>query len=126
VATEKQIRTAESALSARYSLGVGESYVELPSSGLRLRVLTIGTGPDLVLMHGVSLSAAIWLPWLGELTPYRAHLVELPGHGLSDPVMYHVRGVRNHAVNLLDDLFDALDLDAPAVIAHSLAGMYAL
>jgi pimeloyl-ACP methyl ester carboxylesterase len=126
VATEKQIREAESVLCARYGVTVDESYVTLPSTGLRLRVLTVGSGPDLVLLHGVSLAAAIWLPWVGELDTYRVHLVELPGHGLSDPVSYQVGRVRDHAVTLLDDLFDALGLLAPAVVAHSLSGMYAL
>src|ERR1017187_6639923 len=103
-----------------------ESFIELPTSNLRLRVLSVGTGPDLVMLHGVSLAAAIWSPWLGELKRYRAHLVELPGHGLSDPVAYRVGAVRDHTVTLLDGLFDALDLDTASVVGHSLGGMFAL
>ncbi len=126
MAIQQRIRKTESRLYTRYNLDVDESYLQLSGSGLRLRVLTVGSGPDLVLMHGVSLSAAIWLPWLSELRDYRVHLVELPGHGLSDAAFYRVGGVRADAVNLLDDLFNGLHLDAPAVVAHSLAGMYAL
>lgn len=126
MAVEKRIRDAESVLYDRYNLNVDESYVKVSTTGLRLRMLTVGSGPDLVLIHGVSLAAAIWLPWLSELTAYRVHLIELPGHGLSDPVSYRVGRVRADAVNLLDDLFAGLGLDAPAVVAHSLAGMYAL
>jgi pimeloyl-ACP methyl ester carboxylesterase len=63
---------------------------------------------------------------LSELTAYRVHLVELPGHGLSDPITYEVGRVRDHAITLLDDLFNVLRLEAPAVVAHSLSGMYAL
>jgi pimeloyl-ACP methyl ester carboxylesterase len=34
--------------------------------------------------------------------------------------------VREHSVQLLDDLFDSLGLDAPSVVGHSLGGMFAL
>jgi pimeloyl-ACP methyl ester carboxylesterase len=123
---DQRIREAEALLFARYGLEVDESFVELSASKVRLRVLSVGSGPDLVLLHGVGLAAAIWVPWLSQFTAYRAHLVELPGHGFSDPVTYQVGAVRPHAVTLLNDLFDALDLDSPSVIGHSLAGMFAL
>jgi pimeloyl-ACP methyl ester carboxylesterase len=122
----QRIRDAEGSLFARYNLKSNESFIELPSTKLRLRVLSVGSGPDLVLLHGVSLAAAIWAPLLNELKGYRARLVELPGHGLSDPFTYRVGSVREHSVALLDDLFEALDLEAPSVIGHSLGGMFAL
>jgi pimeloyl-ACP methyl ester carboxylesterase len=78
------------------------------------------------MLHGVSLAAAIWIPLLTELTGYRTHLVELPGHGFSDPFTYRVGEVRLHSIELLDDLFEALDLVSPSVIGHSLGGMFAL
>jgi pimeloyl-ACP methyl ester carboxylesterase len=87
MSVEQRIRNAEGAVFARYGLKRDESFVDLPSTKLRLRVLSVGSGPDLVMLHGVSLAAAIWAPWLNELKGYRAHLVELPGHGLSDPVI---------------------------------------
>jgi pimeloyl-ACP methyl ester carboxylesterase len=123
---EQRIREAERSLFTRYNLGVDESFVELSTSKLRLRVLSVGSGPEVVVLHGASLAAAVWLPWLNEFTDYRAHLVELPGHGFSDPVTYRVGAVRAHSVTLLDDLFDVLHLDSPSVIGHSLAGMFAL
>jgi pimeloyl-ACP methyl ester carboxylesterase len=123
---EQRIRDAEHSLFRRYNLKNDESFVVLASSGLRLRVLSIGSGPDLVMLHGVSLAAAIWANLLTDLRSYRAHLVELPGHGLSDPVSYRIGSVRKHSIELLDDLFDALALDAPSVVGHSLGGMFAL
>ena len=78
------------------------------------------------MLHGVSLAAAIWVPLLHDLKGYRTHLVELPGHGLSDPVFYRVGSVREHSITVLDDLFDSLELEAPSVVGHSLGGMFAL
>jgi pimeloyl-ACP methyl ester carboxylesterase len=126
MSTEQRIRSAERLVFDSDGLTVDESFVELLSPRIRLRVLSTGEGPDLVLLHGVTLAAASWSPLLQGLKGYRAHLVELPGHGLSDPVHYHARMVRAHSVRLLDELFHALGLDAPSVVGHSLGGMFAL
>src|SRR5580704_18901330 len=85
---DQQIRDAETRLFARSGLRPEESFVDLSSAQVRLRVLSVGTGPPLVMLHGVSLAAAVWAPLLAELGGYRAHLVELPGHGLSGPAAY--------------------------------------
>lgn len=126
MSVDQRIRDAEDSLFAHSHLKSEESFVGLAATELRLRVLSVGAGPDLVMLHGVSLSAAIWLPLLNELEGYRVHLVELPGHGLSDPFTYRVGSVREHSIQLLDDLFDSLGLDAPSVVGHSLGGMFAL
>ena len=78
------------------------------------------------MLHGVSLAAAVWAPWLADLAGYQALLVELPGHGLSGPVAYRPGAVRDHTVRLMDDLFEALELSAAPVVGHSLGGMFAL
>jgi pimeloyl-ACP methyl ester carboxylesterase len=123
---ERRIRVEEELLFDRYNLTPDESFVSLLSPKLRLRVLSVGSGPDLVMLHGVSLSAAIWAPLVRNLTGYRTHLVDLPGHGLSDPVQYRPGMVRGHSVRLLDELFGSLGLHAPSVVGHSLGGMFAL
>ena len=123
---DQRIREAETRLFARYGLGPEESFVDTGPAGVRLRVLSVGDGPPLVMLHGVSLAAAVWAPWLADLTGYRAHLVELPGHGLSGPAGYRRGAVRGHALALMDGLLDALGLDTAPVVAHSLGGMFAL
>ncbi|PKI92855.1 hypothetical protein CW368_00655 [Actinomycetales bacterium SN12] len=123
---DRRLRDAEMRLFARYGLEREEFFVDLAEAGVRLRVQSIESGPSLVFLHGVSLSSAVWAPWLHEFADYRVLLVDLPGHGLSGPVSYDVRTVRDHSVKLLDALFDALALDEAAVIAHSLGGMFAL
>jgi pimeloyl-ACP methyl ester carboxylesterase len=123
---DQRIREAEARLFMRCGLQPEESFVDLGSAGVRLRVLSVGTGPPLVMLHGVSLAAAVWAPWLAHLAGYRALLVELPGHGLSGPVAYRRGAVRDHALRLMDDLFDALGLATAPVVGHSLGGMFAM
>lgn len=126
MALDQRIREAESRLFGLYGLEPEESALDLATAQVRLRVLSLGAGPPIVLLHGVTLAGAAWAPWLNDLTGYRIHLVELPGHGLSGPVAYRVGMVRDHNLALLDDLFDALGLESVPVIGHSLGGMFAL
>ena len=60
------------------------------------------------------------------LPGWRLLAVDLPGHGLSDPDAYRRGQVRHRAHALIDDIFDALELDEAPVVGHSLGGMRAL
>lgn len=56
----------------------------LQSTLPRLPVESIGSGIDLVLLHGWGLHSEFFRPWLPALTTHcRVHLIDLPGHGLS-------------------------------------------
>jgi pimeloyl-ACP methyl ester carboxylesterase len=123
---EQRIRAAEAELFAAVGAEPEESFHELAATGLRVRVLAHGSGAPVVLLHGVSLGAAAWAPLLPALSGYRLLAVDLPGHGLSDPVRYRRGEVRAHACDLIDDVFDALGLGEAPVIGHSLGGMFAL
>jgi len=52
-----------------------------------MHIETLGSGPDLVLIHGWALHGGVFAPLAERLAPhFRLHLVDLPGHGLSrDP-----------------------------------------
>ena len=47
---------------------VDESFLDLATTGVRVRLLSHGSGPPLVLLHGVSLSAAAWAPLFPALS----------------------------------------------------------
>jgi pimeloyl-ACP methyl ester carboxylesterase len=123
---ERRIRDAERRLYADVGADVEEFFIDLRHTRRRVRVLSHGRGPAVVLLHGVSLSAAIWAPLFNELPTFRLLAVDLPGHGLSDPIAFQRGHVREHASGLIDDILDALELDRVPVIGHSLGGMFAL
>ncbi len=51
---------------------------------MTLHVEVSGSGPDLVLLHGWGMNAAVWGELATELAPhFRLHCVDLPGHGAS-------------------------------------------
>ena len=126
MALEQRIRESEAALFDTVGAEIDESFLDLAGTGARVRLLSHGTGPPLVLLHGVSLSAAAWAPLFPALSDWRVLAVDLPGHGLSDPDSYRRGQVRHSARLLIDDIFDALGLDQAPVVGHSLGGMLAL
>jgi pimeloyl-ACP methyl ester carboxylesterase len=123
---EERIHQAEADLFHTAGAEVEESFLDLASTGVRVRLLAHGSGPPLVLLHGVSLSAAAWAPLIPALPGHRLLAVDLPGHGLSDPADYAPGHVRQHSRQLIEDIFDALELDQAPVVGHSLGGMLAL
>jgi pimeloyl-ACP methyl ester carboxylesterase len=123
---ERRIHDAERTLFAAVGADVEEFFLDLARTGLRVRVLSHGRGPVVVLLHGASESAAIWAPLFPELRGFRLLAVDLPGHGLSDPIAFRRGQVREHARRLIEDILDALGLDEAPVIGHSLGGMFAL
>ena len=123
---EQRIHEAEADLFRTVGADVEESFLDLANAHGRARLLAHGNGPPVVLLHGVSLSAAAWAPLFPALSGYRLLAVDLPGHGLSDPTTYRPGHVRRPAGTLIDDIFDALEIDDASVIGHSLGGMLAL
>src|SRR4051794_40569041 len=123
---EQKIVHAEAELFAELSVDVRSSFLDLPRTGLRVRALEHGAGTPLVLLHGVSMSAAAWAPLFAPLSGHRVIALDLPGHGLSDPVAYRRGEVRAHAHELIDDILDELGLSTAAVVGHSLGAMFAL
>src|SRR5262249_43550769 len=103
---ERRIHDAESNLFAAVGADVAESFLELARTGLRVRVLSHGRGPAVVLLHGASEIAAIWAPLFTKLGHFRLLAVDLPGHGLSDPTVFRRGQVREHARRLIDDILD--------------------
>jgi pimeloyl-ACP methyl ester carboxylesterase len=123
---EARIHEAEADLFQTVGAKVDESFLDLANTRLRVRLLTAGSGPPLILLHGVSLSAAAWAPLFPSLPNRRLLAIDLPGHGLSDPTSYRRGRVRRDTIQLIEGIFDALELDEAPVVGHSLGGMLAL
>jgi pimeloyl-ACP methyl ester carboxylesterase len=87
-----------------------------------------GSGPPLVLLHGLGHRRQAWHPVLDRLTPHRTVItVDLPGHGDSPPLRA-ADGQSAVAViaAAVFALFDSLGLDRPHVAGNSLGGAIAL
>jgi pimeloyl-ACP methyl ester carboxylesterase len=86
-----------------------------------------GRGAPLLLLHGTGGSRLHWKPLLGPLSPYRELLlVDLPGHGVSDPPPPGVPHTATGYAQLLASVLDALGFDSVHVAGNSLGGWTAL
>jgi 2-hydroxy-6-oxonona-2,4-dienedioate hydrolase len=92
--------------------------------GLPVRYLTVGSGPPLVLVHGVGTSAVEWSWVLPTLAPdHLVYAIDLPGFDDSArPPDYSPA----FSARFVGAFLDALRVDCPAVIGNSLGGLVAL
>jgi len=85
-----------------------------------------GTGPTLVLLHGVASSLHTWDDWVKRLAPhYRIIRIDLPGHGLTglDPTVerYEIA----YMIAKLEKFLNKLSIDDIYLAGNSLGGYIA-
>jgi pimeloyl-ACP methyl ester carboxylesterase len=86
----------------------------------------LGSGPPLVLLHGVGHRRQAWGAVLGRLAPHRdVILVDLPGHGESPPLQVGAPIV-DALLGPVRTLLDDLGVTRPHVAGNSLGGRLAL
>src|SRR5260370_2128280 len=94
---------------------------------MRLAFERHGSGPPLVLLHGVGHRRQAWGAVLDRLTPHRdVILVDLPGHGESPPLRVAGRPAVQALLDEVVALLDALALERPHVAGNSPGGRLAL
>jgi pimeloyl-ACP methyl ester carboxylesterase len=121
-----RLDAAEQRLLGHYGLAPRAARVTLEDPPLDVRVLEVGEGPPLLLVHGSGTSAASWAPLMPHLPGRRLLAVDLPGFGSSGPHDYGARPLRAHAVAQMRSLLDALDLRRAPIVGTSLGGWWAL
>jgi pimeloyl-ACP methyl ester carboxylesterase len=86
----------------------------------------MGSGPTLVLLHGVGHRRQAWGAVLDRLTPHRDVIVaDLPGHGESPP-LEEGKPALEAMLGAVTALLDDLGLERPHVAGNSLGGRLAL
>jgi pimeloyl-ACP methyl ester carboxylesterase len=98
---------------------------ELTLHGNRVRYLTAGSGPAVVLIHGITSSADTWLPAMEALAGEHTVIApDLLGHGASaKPRGDYSLGAYASGIR---DLLAALGHDRVTVVGHSLGGGVAM
>jgi pimeloyl-ACP methyl ester carboxylesterase len=86
-----------------------------------------GSGPPLLLVHGLGGERGIWEPLLDELTPVHDTIrVDLPGFGASPVLADGVKATPWALAAAIGEQLDALGLDRVHVAGNSLGGWVAL
>lgn len=96
----------------------------------RMTVLDEGSGPDVVLIPGLSTPRAVWEPTAARLKgKYRLHLVQIRGFGdeaginAEGPVLEPMMG---EVADYIADCITGRGRAAPAIIGHSMGGLTGL
>lgn len=93
------------------------------TNGIETYYEAYGSGHPIVVLHGAGADHQVWAEQLRSLTDeYRVILYDLRGHGKTGGSALGRYTVNTYADDLAGVL-DALDLDQPVVLGHSLGGM---
>jgi pimeloyl-ACP methyl ester carboxylesterase len=99
---------------------------KIQANGITVHYAQRGTGPELVLIHGITSSLAMWYNGLlnGFVGEYHVTAYDLRGHGLSGltPNGYNSAGLAGD----LGAILDALSLDGVLIVGHSFGGTVGL
>jgi pimeloyl-ACP methyl ester carboxylesterase len=92
---------------------------KVEANGIHLHYITVGAGPDVVMLHGFLGNLAIWHLYMAPILrrEYRVTTYDLRGHGYSD-----VTPSGYTAANMAEDLrglLDALGIHRPILVGHS-------
>jgi N-formylmaleamate deformylase len=118
-------------LPAQFAIGqqaapVAEASAPRPFSSDRISVVTQGSGPDVILIPGLTASRGMWASTVAAVPGYRYHLVQVNGFGghaaggnAQGPVVEPVAAE-------IARYIDAKGLRKPAIIGHSMGGTLAM
>ncbi len=98
--------------------------ITIESHGIPTRVYAAGSGPAIVLIHGLGGAAVTWRPaWEGLADRFTVIAPDLPGHGRSgEPKGKYAL---NEAPPWVVGLLDSLDIEKAALVGHSMGGLVA-
>jgi len=108
---------------ARYELS-SSRYITV--KGLRIHYSAEGSGPPLLLLHGVAASLHTWDGWVHALARhYRVIRVDLPGCGFSDALRARDHYTPEYTVDLFEEVRIRLGLERFHLAGNSLGGFFA-
>jgi pimeloyl-ACP methyl ester carboxylesterase len=86
-----------------------------------------GSGPPLVLLHGLGLTWRSWIPVVDALQAHHDVIaLDLPGFGASPPLAGDVGPTPAALADAVEAELDGLGLGTPAIVGNSLGGWIAL
>lgn len=125
---EARYRAAEQALWSSVGASPTERFLDLPRTGLRLRVQELGDGPPILFVHGANTSGASWTTLAAKLPAFRCLLLDRPGTGLSEVFRKRPTTAQLMALGdgLVADVLDAAGIARAHIVATSLGGFVGL
>jgi pimeloyl-ACP methyl ester carboxylesterase len=123
----ERFRNAQNRALAKYNVKAQSRFLELKNPAMKVHVLVAGRGDPVVLIHGGGSAAVNLAGLLGELTgSFQCFAPDRPGCGLSDRFDYTNVPFRQHGIDFVTSLLDALHVSKAAIAGNSMGGYWAL
>jgi pimeloyl-ACP methyl ester carboxylesterase len=95
---------------------------EVKTRGAKVSTLTIGEGPDVLLIHGLGGAKSSFLDTAAALSKrYRVHALDLPGFGGSTKPLFYEYTARSFAKTVID-VMDELGIERAHLVGNSMGG----
>jgi pimeloyl-ACP methyl ester carboxylesterase len=122
----ERYRQGERAVWDHYGLQPTERFVEVAEPAARIRVVEVGSGSPLLVVHGTFGSGPAFAALAQAMPNRRLLLMDRPGFGLSSAIGYRADGFGRVAADLQRSVLDGLGLDRVDVVGHSIGAVFAL
>jgi pimeloyl-ACP methyl ester carboxylesterase len=120
-------KKAQEALLKKYGVTAESRYVKLKKPQLTVHVLEAGRGEPVLLIHGGGGVAANFAPMMSSLqNEFRIYAPDRSGCGLTDKFDFRETDLREHAVDVITSLMDALELPKATLVGNSMGGLWAM
>lgn len=122
-ASTARYRAAEAALWQAGGRVPLERWVRVPGFGIRVRVLEIGEGPPVLLVHGGPNAGSTWASLAGRLQGHRCLVLDRPGCGLSERIPFRDPArIMPAMVEVQVAVLDALGATRVSLVGSSFGG----
>jgi pimeloyl-ACP methyl ester carboxylesterase len=108
--------------SARYPAGTGLQAHYVTVDGTRIRYVEQGTGPNVVLLHGLGASIYSWRDVIGPVAAAGFHVVAFDNRGFGGSDKPKSGYSAREYASLTVDLLDSLHLGDVVLVGHSMGG----
>jgi pimeloyl-ACP methyl ester carboxylesterase len=119
-------RHAEQAVWDHYRLQPTERFVEVDKPAARIRVVEVGSGPPLLVVHGTFGNGPAFAGLAREMPNRRLLLMDRPGFGVSSAIRYRADTFGPTIADLQRRVLDELGVDQVDVVGHSIGANFAL
>ena len=121
-----RFRRTEEALWRHHGLTPAERFIQLDRPRVRLRVLEVGNGAPVLLVHG-TVGPGSWPSLIAAMGGGARFIVlDRPGWGGSEPLDFSGKPYRQVAADILRGVLDGLGIDRATVIGGSIGDVWTL
>ncbi|MFB6184850.1 MAG: alpha/beta fold hydrolase [Haloarculaceae archaeon] len=116
--------TAQSELFDEAGLDARSQFFELDTQ-VRVHAFETGSADDdlpRIFVHGTGGFGAFFSPLIAQFDAARSIAFDRPGYGLSDPFVYTETNLRRTVVDVIEDVFDELEIERADLVGHSMGG----